>query len=245
MQTKLECTNISITADDKQVVDEVSFAVSSGEVHVIMGANGSGKSSFVNALMGHPRYTISSGTMTLSGEDILSLSPEKKAQAGMFLSMQYLPEIDGVSLTNFLYRAYKAVKNSELSVVEFYGLLKSKAQEVGVDATFLARDVNVGLSGGEKKLSEILQMAILEPRFAFLDEIDSGVDIDALDKIYGAIKVVNKEVGTGIVLITHNTEVLNHITPDKVHVMRGGKLVVSGGVELVERIKKDGFTGIE
>ena len=244
MKSELQLKNIHILAEGKEIVSGADLNIKEGEAHVLMGKNGSGKSTIVNALMGHPKYEVTAGEMLFDGEDILTLATEKKAQKGIFLSMQYLPEIDGVTLTNFLFKAYSNLDREKMSVIDFYKHLKEVSAEIGIDTKFLARDVNVGLSGGEKKLSEVLQMAILTPKFAFLDEIDSGVDVDSVKKIYDAIVRINKKNGTGILLITHNPEVLSHISPDFVHVMREGKIVADGGVELVEKIKEEGFSKI-
>ena len=244
MTSELKLKNIHITAEEKEIVSGVDLNIKEGEVHVLMGKNGSGKSTIVNALMGHPKYIVADGQMILDEEDIIALSTEKKAQKGIFLSMQYLPEIDGVTLTNFLFKAYNNLGKKQVGVIDFYARLKSIAEEVGINAEFLKRGVNAGLSGGEKKLSEVLQMAVLTPKFAFLDEIDSGVDVDSVVKIYEAIVKVNKTYGTGILLITHNPALLNYITPKFVHVMREGKIVASGGEELVEKIKEEGFDSV-
>ena len=244
MKSELKLKNIHVLAEGKEIVSGVDLNMKSGEVHIIMGRNGSGKSTIVNALMGHPKYEVTDGEMLLDGEDIIKLSTEKKAKKGIFLSMQYLPEIDGVTLTNFLYKAHKTQEREDMTVIEFYQYLKHVAGEVGIDTKFLARQVNVGLSGGEKKLSEVLQMAVLIPKFAFLDEIDSGVDVESIVKIYKAIVEVNKKYGTAILLITHNTEVLKYIKPDYVHIMRDGKLVATGGDELVEKVIEEGFDNV-
>ncbi len=239
----LELRDISVAADSKTLVEGVSLSVRSGEVHILMGPNGSGKSSLLNALLGHPKYTLSNGKISLDDKDITDLPTEAKAKAGLFLSLQHLPEIVGVSMTNFLYRAYKELKGSDMTPLEFYKMMQKLADDSGIDAGFLKKHVNSGLSGGEKKQSEVLQLLALEPKFAFLDEIDSGVDVDAMKRVYSGINTL-KAKGIGFILVTHYTQILEHITPDKVHVMRGGKLVASGGGELAERINKEGFENI-
>jgi Fe-S cluster assembly ATP-binding protein len=240
----LEIKNISISANEKDVVKNVSLCVRPGEVHVLMGVNGSGKSSLVNGLMGHPKYKIFDGEIFLNDEDITFLSTDKKAKKGLFLSLQHLPEIDGVSFTNFLYRAHKEMKGGEMTIFEFHKYLSEKAKEYGLSADFLKRSVNTGLSGGEKKQSEAFQLAFFEPKFAFLDEIDSGVDIDALDKIFHVIQAL-REKGTGFLLITHYGKILEKITPDYVHIMKDGIIVRSGGPELATEIAEKGFKSFE
>lgn len=232
--------NISVETAQKKVVDDINFSVRSGEIHVLMGPNGSGKSSFLNALLSHPAYTISGGVISLDDEDITNLATEKKAKKGLFLSMQYLPEVPGVTLESFLYRAYKELTGSDMSIIDFHAYAQRIAREFDINTEFLSRELNVGFSGGEKKQSEILQLAILKPKFAFLDEIDSGVDVDSLNKVFNGIVKLSQE-GTGFLLVTHYTNILSKITPDAVHVMKDGRLVASGEKELVEKIEQRGF----
>jgi len=237
---KLEIKNLSVDADGKEIIHDLSFSVSSGEVHVIMGPNGSGKSSLVNAIMGHPKYKITGGNILLDGEDITFLSTDKKAKKGLFLSLQHLPEIEGVSLSNFLFRANKELTGQDMTILEFHDYLAEKALEYGFTMDFLKRNVNAGLSGGEKKQNEAFQLAFFEPEFAFLDEIDSGVDIDAMEKVFATMNALQKK-GTGFILITHYGKILDKITPDKVHVMDKGKITREGGPEVVKDILKKGF----
>lgn len=237
---KLELKNISVSTQGKKVSEGVSLTIKSGEIHILMGPNGSGKSSLVNGIFGHPKYEISGGEILLDGEDIAKLSTDKKAKQGLFLSMQYLPEIAGVSMGQFLYRAYKEIKGGDESVLEFHKKMSDKAESMAIDKSFLSRHVNSGLSGGEKKQSEVLQMAVLGPKFAVLDEIDSGVDVDSMSKIMSAIGQLAKD-GTGFLLITHYPNILKKITPDYVHVMKEGKIVKSGGHEIINEIENSGF----
>lgn len=242
--SKLSVKNLSVVTGGKTVVDSASFVIGSGEIHVLMGPNGSGKSSLLNALMGHPKYAITAGEIDLDGDNITSLQTEKKARAGIFLSLQHLPEIAGVTLTNFLYRAHKAIKpEEEITPLDFYKQMEIRAKEFGIDPTFLRKHLNTGLSGGEKKQSEVLQLLALEPKFALLDEIDSGVDIDALKRVFVVIEALRKK-GVGFLLVTHYSKLLEHITPDHVHVMKDGRIVLSGGSELVEKISQAGFESI-
>ena len=237
---KLEIKNLIVETDGKIVVNDVSFVVESGETHVLMGANGSGKTSLVNTLAGHPKYKITQGEILLDGKDVSKSSVDERAKLGMFLSMQILPEIEGVTLANFLYTAYKGLKGGEISVLDFYKYLEQKADSVGINKEFLKRELNVGFSGGEKKQSEILQLLALEPKFAFLDEIDSGVDIDAINKVFAGIEQLRKK-GAAFLLVTHDANILDKITPDTVYVMKDGKIIESGDKKLIEKIKKEGF----
>lgn len=239
----LDLKDIEVTTDGKILVEGVNLTLRSGEMHILMGPNGSGKSSLLNALLGHPKYPLSNGLMTLDGDDVTTYPTEKKAKAGLFLSLQHLPEIVGVSMTNFLHRAYKELKGSAITPLEFYKMMEKLAGDSGIDAGFLKKHVNSGLSGGEKKQSEVLQLLALEPKFAFLDEIDSGVDVDAMKKVYASINML-KEKGIGFLLVTHHVNIPEFVVPDMIHVMRGGKIVASGGVELAERINKEGFERI-
>ena len=241
MENKLEINNLSVTTKEGKVVaTDISISVKQGEIVILMGPNGSGKSSFLNAVMGHPKYEVTSGSIRLGDADITQLPPEKKAKEGLFLSMQHLPEISGVPLASFLYQAKKDLTGENQSMMDFYKEASDTAQKIGVPEEFLKRSVNKGLSGGEKKLSEILQLSILKPKFALLDEIDSGVDIDALKKVFGAIKTLRDE-GMGFILVTHHPNVLEYIKPDMVYVMKDGKVERAGGVEVIEDLKEKGF----
>lgn len=254
--SELVLEQLRVEADGKTVVDGASFALRGGlpaapgvaaqvgEIHVLMGPNGSGKSSLLNAVMGHPKYRIGGGKILLDNEEITQLSTEKKARAGIFLSLQHLPEIPGITLTNFLYRAYRAQKgDSGGSPLDFFKIMEARANEFGIDPAFLKKELNSGLSGGEKKLSEILQLLALEPRFALLDEIDSGVDVDALKKVFAIISAM-KDRGVGFLLVSHHPNLLKHVSPDRVHVMTKGGVAVSGGKELAEKIAREGFNGL-
>lgn len=236
----LELKKINVDTDGKQIVQEVSLSLREGIVSVLMGPNGSGKSTLVNALMGHPSYRISSGELLLDGEDITHLPTEKKAQQGLFLSMQHVPKVGGLTLAMFLHKAYTATHESEISVLEFYVTLREKAEQLSINPDLLDRPLTAGLSGGEKKLSEVLQLAALQPKFAILDEIDSGVDIDALRTVFKAVDALKKE-GTGFLIISHHPSLLDHLAPEHVYVMSAGSMMREGGRELAEEIIKNGF----
>jgi Fe-S cluster assembly ATP-binding protein len=238
----LSLKNISALAGEKSVVSLVNMEIKSGEIQVLMGQNGSGKSSFVNVIMGHPRYTLSSGEMLLGGKNIIGMSPDEKARAGLFLSLQQLPEIHGVTLISFLHKAHQHITGAKMPVLPFYAYVEKITEKLGFDISLLKRQVNVGMSGGEKKQSEIIQLAVLKPSFAFLDEIDSGVDKDAITRIYSAIQALAKENGTGFLLITHYDSILKYLTPDVVRIMYEGKVVRSGTAELAKEIEEKGYT---
>jgi len=255
-----EVKNLHITAEGKTVVGAASFALHGGEIHVLMGPNGSGKSSLLNAIMGHPKYTITEGKVVLDGKDITHLPTEKKAQAGVFLSLQHLPEITGVTLTSFLHKAFRAclpegeaqkggdpnpamAERASITPLDFYKMMEKRAKEFAIDATFLKKHLNAGLSGGEKKQSEVLQLLALLPKFALLDEIDSGVDVDAQKNVFAVIEHLRAK-GVGFLLVSHHANLLKHIHPDQVSVMKNGKIVASGGKELVEKISTGGFDAV-
>jgi Fe-S cluster assembly ATP-binding protein len=190
--------------------------------------------------MGHPNYTVTAGTLTLDGEEILTLPPEHKAKKGLFLSLQHIPKVGGINLATFLHKVHVSVTGKESDVLEYYLVLREIAKTYDIPEAVLDRPITAGLSGGEKKLGEALQLAVLKPRFAILDEIDSGVDVDAMKKVFAVIEALKKE-GTGFLIISHHPSLLSHLVPDAVHVMAGGELKKSGGRELAEAVLRDGF----
>jgi Fe-S cluster assembly ATP-binding protein len=234
--------DLSVSIQDQDIIRGLNLKFSQGEVHAIMGPNGSGKSTLAKVIAGHPDYEVTSGDILLDGESILGLEPDERARRGLFLAFQYPMEIPGVSNANFLRAALQArlPEGEELEATEFYQRLYEKMDLLDIPRQFTARSVNEGFSGGEKKRNEILQLAMLEPAFAILDETDSGLDIDAL-------KIVAKGVNTlrgpnlGILLITHYQRILNYIVPDYVHVMFEGKIVRSGGKELALELEAKGY----
>ncbi|MEX2557674.1 MAG: Fe-S cluster assembly ATPase SufC [Actinomycetota bacterium] len=222
------------------ILKGISLTVRRGEVHAIMGPNGSGKSTLSYVLMGKPGYTVTKGRVLLKGEDILQVAPDERARRGLFLAFQYPQEIPGVSIVNFLRTARNASKSEEMAPLAFHKFLKEKMALLGVSDEMVRRYVNQGFSGGEKKRNEILQMAVLEPEMAVLDETDSGLDIDALRAVAEGIVTVATEK-MGVLLITHYQRILNYITPDVVHVMIDGRIVQSGGPELATELEQKGY----
>ncbi len=236
----LKIENLRVEVDGNEIVKGLDLEVGRGEVHAIMGPNGSGKSTLANVLMGHPRYDVTEGSVTFEGEDVLELEPDERAKMGMFLAFQYPSEVPGVSVANFLRTAVNSVREEELSPMEMYRLLQEKMAVMRMDPKFAERYLNEGFSGGEKKRNEILQLLMLEPRLAILDETDSGLDIDALQVV---ARGVNEMRGPDFsaVLITHYQRILRYIEPDHVHVMLDGRLVTSGGKELAEELEEKGY----
>ena len=238
MELKIE--NLHVNVEDKEILKGINLTIKKGEIHALMGPNGSGKSTLSFALMGHPKYKITKGKVTLNGKNLLDMKVNERAKAGLFLSFQYPSEIQGVSLANFLRTAYNEVKGIKINVMDFMKKLYEKMALLKMNKDFAKRHVNVGFSGGEKKRTEMLQMAILEPKYAILDETDSGLDIDALKIVAESVK---KLVGPnlGVLIITHYQRILHHIKPDKVHILMEGKIVKSGSHELAEEIEKSGY----
>ena len=235
-----EIRNIRIASREKVLVDDFSLKLEAGELQVIMGRNGSGKSSLVNGIFGHPKFSLVRGSLFLDDEDITQYVAEEKARKGLFLSMQHLPEISGVSLVNFLHRIAKEVHGDTRTPLQFHDDLSKEAIKYGLNAELLLAEVNSGVSGGEKKQAELLQLLALRPKFAFLDEIDSGVDIDALKKVYEVITLLRKE-GIGFIIVSHHAHILEDIVPTGVTLMSDGKILEQGGVELIKKVIKDGF----
>jgi Fe-S cluster assembly ATP-binding protein len=220
----------------------LDLAVGAGEVHAIMGPNGSGKSTLASTLMGSPEYRVTAGTITFQGDDITEWPADERAKAGMFLAFQYPQEIPGVSVIQFLRQALSARKGIDLSVLELRVAAMEWMQRLGMDSSFVDRYLNEGFSGGEKKRNEIMQMAILEPRLAILDETDSGLDIDALRIVAQGIREVRADrPDMGVVLITHYQRLLDELAPDHIHVLMGGRIVAAGGMEIAETLERDGY----
>jgi Fe-S cluster assembly ATP-binding protein len=232
--------DLHVAVEDKQILRGVDLTVEPGRVHALMGPNGSGKSTLAYALAGHPRYRVTGGKVSFRGEDVLGLTPDERARLGMFLAMQYPVEVPGVSVTNFLRTAINAVRGTDVPVREFARELREQMRLLDMDPKFAERSLNEGFSGGEKKRHEILQMALLRPELAILDETDSGLDIDALRVVAAGVNQL-RGPGLGILLITHYTRVLRYISPDSVHVMIDGRVVQSGGPELADELEEHGY----
>jgi Fe-S cluster assembly ATP-binding protein len=236
----LKIEDLQVEIDGQEIVKGLDLEVGKGEIHAIMGPNGSGKSTLANVLMGHPRYEVTGGSITFQGQDIFELEPDERARLGMFLAFQYPSEVPGVSVANFLRTAVNSVREEELSPMEMYRLLQEKMSIMQMDPKFAERYLNEGFSGGEKKRNEILQMLMLDPKLAIMDETDSGLDIDALQVV---ARGVNELRGPefSAVIITHYQRILRYIEPDHVHVMLDGRLVTSGGKELAEELEEKGY----
>lgn len=237
----LSIQNLSVNVQQTEIVHDISFVINPGEVHVLMGPNGSGKSTLANALSGHPKYTITQGNIFIDDQNIISIKPSERAKAGLFLSMQQTPVIEGVSITQMLRMAKQAMTGTQINPVTFHKTLVEKAKELGIEPSFLSRSVNVGFSGGEKKRVELLQLAVLNPKYVLLDETDSGLDIDALKLVTETINTLKKNK-KGVLVITHYTELVETIDVDYVHMMIGGRIIESGGTELAKKIKNKGYS---
>ena len=235
--------HVSINTDQgvKPILKGVTLTISSGETHAIMGPNGSGKSTLAYTIAGHPRYTVDSGQILLDGVDVLAMTVDERARAGLFLAMQYPVEIPGVSVSNFLRTAKTAVTGEAPSLRNWVKDVKTAMTNLKMDATFAERNVNEGFSGGEKKRHEIVQMELLAPKFAVLDETDSGLDVDALKIVSEGVNRVRENTGFGVLLITHYTRILRYIRPDFVHVFVDGRIAEEGGPELADRLEDEGY----
>jgi Fe-S cluster assembly ATP-binding protein len=241
----LEIKNLQVAVNTdegmKQILRGVDLTINSGETHAIMGPNGSGKSTLAYSIAGHPKYTITGGSVLLDGADVLEMSVDERAKAGLFLAMQYPVEVPGVSVSNFLRTAATAIRGEAPKVRTWVGEVKEAMASLSMDPAFAERSVNEGFSGGEKKRHEILQMELLKPKIAILDETDSGLDVDALRIVSEGVNRVKESNNIGVMLITHYTRILRYITPDYVHVFAAGRIVEEGGAELANKLEENGY----
>jgi Fe-S cluster assembly ATP-binding protein len=243
----LRISNLHASVQGNDILKGIDLVVEPGSVHALMGPNGSGKSTLAFSMAGHPSYDVSAGSVTLDGEELLGLPPDKRAKAGLFLSFQYPAAIPGVSVANFIRTARQAIHPDDLTPAKFRAAIFEKLDVLDMDAAFLSRYVNDGFSGGEKKRLEMLQLAMLAPKYAILDETDSGLDVDALGAVGASVDALRKSdagAQTGFLIITHYPRILQHITADHVHIMIDGRIVKSGGPELANEIEREGYDGI-
>ena len=242
---KLEIKNLHVEVDTdqgkKEILKGVDLVINSGETHAVMGPNGSGKSTLAYSIAGHPRYEVTDGEILLDGEDVLEMEPDERARLGLFLAMQYPVEVPGVSVSNFLRTAKTAIQGEAPALREWVGEVRGAMENLRIDSSFTERNVNEGFSGGEKKRHEILQLELLKPKFAVLDETDSGLDVDALKVVSEGVNRAKENTDLGVLLITHYTRILNYIRPDFVHVFVDGKVAEQGGPELAERLEAEGY----
>ncbi len=233
--------SVSTEAEDKEILRGVDLTISSGETHAIMGPNGSGKSTLAYSIAGHPKYTVTSGSVTLDGEDVLAMTVDARARAGIFMAMQYPVEVPGVSVSNFLRTAATATRGQAPALRTWVKEVREAMQRLSIDPGFAERNVNEGFSGGEKKRHEILQLELLKPRIAVLDETDSGLDVDALRVVSEGVNRVRASGEAGVLLITHYTRFLRYVKPDFVHVFVDGRVAEGGGPELADQLEAEGY----
>jgi len=241
----LEIINLHVEVEGKEILHGINLKFSPNTVHALMGPNGSGKSTLANTIMGHPKYVVTKGEILLDGENVLQMKPEERSKKGLFLSFQSPAEVSGVTISSLLRTAVNARREVPLSVVDFHALLKEKMTELKIDQSFSRRYLNHGFSGGEKKRAEMLQLMMLEPSYALLDETDSGLDVDAIKVVAEGIRQIREKKEMGIIVITHYNRFLEFLQPEAVSVMIDGKIIASGGYELAKKIENEGFGGFE
>ena len=237
----LQIENLHVRTEDREILHGVDLVVKKGETHALMGPNGSGKSTLANTLMGNPNYEVTEGRILLNGEDLTEADPDERARAGLFMAFQYPASIPGVSVANFMRMAMNAGREEPIKVKEFGALLKKNMELLKIERAFTSRYLNEGFSGGEKKRAEILQLAMLQPDFAVLDETDSGLDIDALRIVAEGVNTLHEETGMGALVITHYQRILHYVKPQFVHIMLDGRIVREGGSELADELEEKGY----
>ncbi|MBS3149115.1 Fe-S cluster assembly ATPase SufC [Candidatus Woesearchaeota archaeon] len=241
MNQTLKIKDLSVSINNKLILDKINLEVKSGEVCALMGPNGSGKSTLANVIMGNPKYKIENGSILINNESITNLKVNEKAKKGIFLSFQYPSEVSGVTISNFLRTALNTLKDTNISVMEFQKILKEKIELLEIKDGLTKRYLNEGFSGGEKKKFEILQMAVLQPKFALLDETDSGLDIDSLKIVTNGINKIKESNNTGFLIITHHQKILDYIKPDKIYIIVGGKIIKQGDSSLSTKLEELGY----
>ena len=244
MASQLEIRNLHVRTEEREILRGVDLVVRRGELHALMGPNGSGKSTLANTIMGHPGYEVTDGEVLFDGENITELAAHERAKLGLFLAFQYPVAIPGVSVANFLRLAINAQREEPIRVKEFGAQLRRAVELLDVEDSFTSRHLNDGFSGGEKKRAEVLQMAMLRPQIAVLDETDSGLDIDALRTVAEGVQKLHDDQGLGVLIITHYQRILDYVRPEFVHIMIDGRIVMNGGNELVERLEREGYDRI-
>jgi Fe-S cluster assembly ATP-binding protein len=241
---QLEIRNLHVRTEDREILRGVDLVVRRGELHALMGPNGSGKSTLANTIMGHPDYEVTEGEILFEDQNIIEMAPHERAKLGLFLAFQYPVAVPGVSIANFLRLAINARREEPIKVTDFRDQLTRAVELLDVDRAFTSRHLNDGFSGGEKKRAEVLQMAMLEPQIAVLDETDSGLDIDALRTVAEGVAKLHAEQGLGALIITHYQRILHYVRPEFVHILIDGRIVMSGGNELVDRLEREGYDPI-
>ena len=241
----LKIENLHVEVGEKEILKGLNLEIHTGEVHAIMGPNGNGKSTLLSTIMGHPKYKVTNGKITLDGQDVLTMSVDERARAGLFLGMQYPQEIPGITNSDFLRAAINAKREEPISLFKFIRMLDKNIEELGMNENLAHRYLNEGFSGGEKKRNEILQMKLLQPRFALLDEIDSGLDVDALRIVSDAIIKTQEETDMGLLIVSHYARFYEYLKPTHAHVLLDGKIVVSGQADLVDKVDQEGYEWIE
>jgi Fe-S cluster assembly ATP-binding protein len=241
----LEIKNLHIKTADKEIVKGLNLSIGENQIHAIMGPNGSGKSTLASTLMGHPGYEVTSGEVSFLAENLLEMEPNERAEKGLFLSFQYPSEVEGVNITSYLRMIYNKSREQKVSPIKFREILKEKMEILDIKEEFVNRYLNDGFSGGEKKRMEMLQMLVLEPKLAILDETDSGLDVDALKVVSKAVNYLVEKNKMSVVVITHYTRILNYIKPQFVHVLKDGKIIKEGGEELAHEIESSGYKSYE